>query len=93
MSGLPAWGVGALSALASQKVESVAASITEHPAVKALGLSDGQNIDIDTLYKALHEQAKKSDAVIDLNILGLRIGTVKLTAADVDALYREIRNA
>lgn len=93
VSGLPAWGIGALSVLVADKATNLISQFADQPMVKALGIVDGQNVDIDALYKAVYPQAQKQDASIDFKLLGLNVGTLKLTAADVDALYKEIKGA
>jgi len=92
--GLPRWGVGALMGIVFKKSDSIIAQLRNNKFVKALGIIDEQgNVDVDLIYSELKKQAVKEDAVIDLNVMGAPLGTLKLTAADVDALHQAIRNA
>jgi len=92
--GLPRWGVGAMLGIAFKKSESIIAQLRQNKFIQAMGLIDEQgNIDVDLIYNELKKQAVKTDATIDLKIMDVPLGTIKLTSADVDALYQAIRAA
>ena len=92
--GLPRWGVGAIMGIIFKKSENIIAQLRTNRFVQALGIIDEQgNVDIDLIYSELKKQAAKGDATIDLKILDLPLGTIKLTLADVETLYKAICNS
>ena len=86
---LKAWGFGAVSALVLSKASTMITALSENPIMKAFGIIDGEQIDIDSLYQTIRAQAEKSEAVVDLSIFG----TLKLNVSDVDRIYRLIQEA
>jgi hypothetical protein len=55
-----------------------------------LGIIDKDgNVDIETIYAELQNQASKTPAIIPIPM----IGEIRLTSEDVDSLYRYIMNA
>lgn len=84
-----AWAVGGLAGIAVKRADSLIAQYADNPAVKALGLVDGENIDVETIVDELRKQAQKNTATVDIPLLG----PITFTAADVDSLYRHIKGA
>lgn len=80
-----AWAVGATVAIAVKKAPAVLERLRAMPMVSALGLIDGEMIDVDTIYAALKDAASKAPtATIEIPL----IGSVTYSATDIDALYR-----
>ena len=93
-AGLPRWGVGAIMGIVFTKSENIITQLRNNRFIQALGIIDEKgNVDIDLIYGELKKQAVKEDAVIDLKIMDVPLGTIKLTLADVDALYKAICNS
>lgn len=82
-----AWALNILAGMASTKAEPIMRKLGEHPAIKMLGLIEGENVNIDALMPELRKQAQNSTATIDIPI----IGAYTIGVADVDALERYIR--
>lgn len=83
---LRGWMAGAAVALAMERGREIMAELIKNPMIKALGLVDGENIDVDALYRALIEQARKGSATVNIPLLG----PVTFKESDVEALYRYI---
>lgn len=89
LGGWQKWLVGAGAAILVNRMDNVMANMANMPIVKMMDIIHGDNIDIETVYEAVREQAKTTPAVIDVP----GVGTFKLGAADVDKLYRMIMEA
>lgn len=87
--GWQGWIVGGVSALALSKADDILKALSENSLVKALRVIDGEQIDIDSLYREIRVQAEKSNATIDLPL----VGSITLGVNDVDRLYRLIMEA
>lgn len=83
---LKGWIAGAVVALIMERGREITGELIKNPMVKALGLADGENIDVDALYRALIEQARKGAATVSIPLLG----PVTFRESDVEALYRYI---
>ena len=84
-----AWAVGGLAGIAVSRGDALITQYADNPVVKALGIIDGENIDVDIIIGELRKQAQKGAATIDVPI----VGPITFTAADVDSLYRHIKGA
>lgn len=84
-----AWALGGMAAIFAARAETAFAALRDNPALKALGLIDGETVDIDTIYAELLRQAQKGTATVELPI----IGAVTFSAADVESVYRHIKDA
>lgn len=81
-----AWLLGGMAGIAMNRAEQMFNSIRDNPIAAALGLVDGENVNVDILFGELRKQAQRGTATATLPI----IGPVTFTSADVDALYRYI---
>lgn len=84
-----AWAVGGLAGLAVSRADALIVQLAQNPVVQALGLIEGENVDVEAIVKELRKQASKSTATIDVPL----IGPVTFGVADVDSLYRHIMSA
>ena len=84
-----AWAVGGLVGIAVNRADALIVQLTQNPVVQALGLIDGENVDVETIIKELRKQASKGTATIEVPL----IGPVTFGVADVDSLYRHIMSA
>lgn len=84
-----AWVVGGAAGIAVSRADALISQYASNPLVKALGLIDGENIDVDAIIAELRKQAQRGPAVIDIPM----VGPVTFTAADVDSLHRHIMQA
>lgn len=84
-----AWAVGGAAGIAVSRAGSLIDQFAGNPAVKALGLIDGENIDVDTIIAELRRQAQRGTATVDIPL----IGPITFGPADVDSLYRHIMKA
>ena len=81
-----AWAVGGLAAIAANRGDALLTQYAEKPAVKALGLMDGEMIDVETIITELRRQASRGSATIYVPL----IGPITFGPADIDSLYRHI---
>ena len=82
-----AWLLGGMAGIAINRSEQMFQALRNNPVVVALGLVEGENINVDVLHSELKKQAQKGTATVTLPILG----PVTFSASDVDALFRYIR--
>lgn len=80
------WIAGAAAALMLERGKQAALEAMRAPTLKELGLVDGEDVDVDAIYSALLEQARKGSATATLPL----IGPVTFKESDVEALYRYI---
>ena len=70
------------------KANELIAYIATQPIIKALGVVDGNNIDVDVLYNAATEQIKRQGTVcFDIPL----IGRLTLEQGDIHELYESIK--
>lgn len=84
-----AWVVGGLSGIVMSRADGLITQYSSHPAVRALGLIDGENIDVDVIIAELRKQAQRGTATVDIPL----IGPVTFGPSDVDSLHRHIMSA
>ena len=82
-----AWVLRGAAGIASAKAEPLFRMLAGNPIATALGLIDGENVNVDAIMGELRKQAQSGTATIEIPILGPY--TVGL--ADVEALNRYIR--
>lgn len=82
-----AWALNVLAGVAAERAEALFGTISKQPVVSALGLIDGENINVDALINGLRKQAQTSTATLQIPILGAY--TIGLD--DVNALDRYVR--
>ena len=83
------WVCGVAAGIASTKTEEMMQTLRDNALAKALGIVDGDEIDVDII---LNELRKRSgEGPVDVSIP--MIGTIKLTSNDIDLLQKHIRNA
>ncbi|MBR4893719.1 MAG: hypothetical protein IKY53_00720 [Lachnospiraceae bacterium] len=87
--GWQSWVLGAFTGLVMSGADDFIRNLSKNPMLKALGIIDGEQIDVDKLYKQLRAQAEISTATIDLPLAG----SITLGVNDVDRLYRLIQEA
>jgi hypothetical protein len=83
-----AWAFGGMVGIALTRAEQVFNTLKNNPAMTALGLVEGENINVDLLFTELKKQAQKGSATATLPI----IGPVTFGTTDVDALFRYIHS-
>lgn len=81
-----AWLLGSIAGIAVSNAERLYMQYKDMPVLAALGLVDGENINIEAVYAELRKQAQRGAATVSLPI----VGAITFGAADVDALYRYI---
>ena len=78
---------GMILGVARSRADGIISELAKHPAVKMLGVMDGQKIDIDVLYQAAKEQMQKIGKLsLDIPM----IGSLTFDESDLDTLYRSI---
>lgn len=83
---MKAWALGTAVALAVKRGPKVFSEVRDNPVIKALGLVDGEMIDIEAIYPELLSQAQKHTATLDIPM----IGPVTYSTNDVESLYKLI---
>lgn len=87
MAGWQQWVAGAFVALVMSKADQIFEQFKNNPAILMLGvISENGEIDIDALHGAFRQQAKEP-VRIDLPM----IGSITLSAADIDSIYQYIK--
>lgn len=84
-----AWVIGGAAGIAVSRADAIIAQLAENHVVKAMGLIDGENIDVETVFAELRKQAQKAPATIAVPL----IGPITFGPTDVDSLYRHIMQA
>lgn len=89
ISGLEKVLVGTGIAMYIGKLDGIIANVADMPAVKALDIIRGENVDIDTVYTYLREELQKEGVVtLDLPVIKMR-----MNVDDLDKLVRKIKEA
>ena len=87
MSGLSRWVFGALGTGVVLKLDKLTDNVRSNPVVSSMGIIDDNNmVDVEMLYQLIMPQAEKCPAEISLP----GVGTVRITADDVQNLYTYI---
>lgn len=86
MTGVQRWILGTGAGIAASKGEKLFHTIKDHTLLKALDIVDGDNVNIELLYKELYKQASQGPIEIEIPMLG----TLKLDRSDVEKIYRNI---
>lgn len=84
-----AWALGTVTALAAARMDNVFSAVRDNAALKALGIIDGENVDVEGIFTELMRQAQKGSATVTLPLLG----AVTFGPNDVEAIYRDIMGA
>lgn len=82
-----AWALNILAGMASTKAETLMRELGKNSIITALGLIEGENVNVDALMGELRKQAQNSTATIDIPV----IGAYTIGINDVNALDRYIR--
>lgn len=83
------WVMGGAAELVASHADQYFRRIADNPMVRASGLIDGENVNVDAAIQLLRTQAQKGPAVLDLGWLG----SWTFNAADVETLARMIQGA
>lgn len=81
-----AWVVGGFAGIAVARADKIMTALGSNPAIVALGLAEGENIDVEAIIVELRKQAQKGTATVVVPL----IGPITFGPADVDSLYRHI---
>lgn len=82
-----AWMLNVVAGMAATRAEAMFGELAKNPALVALGIIEGENVNVDAIMAELRKQAQNSTATIQIPILG----PYTVGSADVDALNRYIR--
>lgn len=83
---LGAWGAAIIIGLIAKRVEQVYHTLADNPLIKALGVVDGEMIDIESIYAEALKASQKGSATVSLPA----IGPITFKTADVESAYRHI---
>lgn len=87
MTGINRWLVGGIAGIAILRAENIFNHLKDMPFIKMLDVVDENGmIDIDIIYNAFLEQARRGEAVIDMPM----VGQTKFNEHDIEMLYRYI---
>lgn len=81
-----AWLLGSMAGIAVSNGEKMFRQYKDMPILAALGIVDGENINIETIYTELRKQAQRGSATVTLPV----VGAVTFGPTDVDSMYRYI---
>lgn len=82
-----AWVLRGAAGIAAAKAEPLFRMLAGNPIVTALGLVEGENVNVDAIMGELRKQAQTGTATIDVPM----IGPYTIGVQDVDALNRYVR--
>lgn len=83
---LGAWGAAIIIGLIAKRVEQVYHTLADNPLIKALGVVDGEMIDIESIYAEALKASQKGSATVSLPA----IGPITFKTTDVESAYRHI---
>jgi hypothetical protein len=87
MTGISRWLVGGVAGIAILRAENIYNHLKDMPFIKMLDVVDENGmIDIDIIYNAFLDQARRGEAVIDMPM----VGQTKFNEHDIEMLYRYI---
>lgn len=90
MGGVQRWVFGTAAGVMAKRADSVVQALMTSPIPRMFGLVNDEGLlDLDLVYGELSKQAGKTPAVIPIPMLG----ELRLSAQDVDSLYRHILSA
>ena len=81
-----AWGIGIALGLIAKRADNVFAAIKNNALLTAMGLIDGDMVDIEAVYTEALRMARKGSATVNIPI----IGVVTFKESDVESIYRHI---
>lgn len=81
-----AWVIGGAVGLAAARADALIGQLASNPMVAALGVIEGENIDVDAVYTELLKQAQKGSMTVEMPV----VGPITFGVADVESLYRHI---
>ena len=82
-----AWILRGAAGIAAAKAEPLFRKLAGHPIITALGLIDGENVNVDVIMGELRKQAQIGPATIDIPM----IGPYTVGLADIESLNRYVR--
>lgn len=82
-----AWALNIFAGMAATRSEAMFGELAKHPAIAALGIIDGENVNVDAIITEMRKQAQNSTATIEIPVLG----AYTIGISDVNALERYIR--
>lgn len=80
------WLAGVAGGVIASRAGEMIKGLAQSPAIKTMGIMDGDMVDVELLYHELLKQAQKTPATLDVPLLG----PVTFSADDVEKLYRYI---
>lgn len=83
------WIFTAAADIALANAQKVMESLANNEMLIRLGIVEGEMINVDALYTAIHKRAQESTALLDLKWLG----SLTLDVNDVERMYQYIREA
>lgn len=87
MSGsLKAWGIGIVAGIVGSRADKVFAALRNNATLTALGVIDGEKVDIESVYKEALRVSQRGSATANIPM----IGAVTFSTADIESLYRYI---
>lgn len=90
VTGIEKWLIGASLSMLLDKGTEVFNELKQNPFIKTMEIIDSNDqIDIDRLYSALIEQARKSAVTFKMPL----VGSVTLKSEDLEKIYSEIKGA
>lgn len=87
MSGsLKGWGIGIAAGVIGSRADKAFTALRDNAALTALGLIDGEMVDIEAVYREALRVSQRSSATVNIPM----IGAVTFGSGDVESLYRYI---
>lgn len=83
---LGAWGASIVIGLAAKRIEQVYHDLVNNAMIKALGVTDGEMINVEAIYAEALKAAQKGSATVAMPF----VGPVTFKVTDVEAAYRYI---
>ena len=84
-----AWVIGGAAGLVAARADRLFGELAANPMIAALGLIEGENIDVEAIYAEMLKQAQRGSMTLEVPF----VGPVTFGAGDVESLYRHIVGA
>ena len=86
---LKGWSAGAAVAMLADRADAYVRGLLDNEMARTFRLVDGENVDVDAVYRYVLPQARKGSATVAIPFMG----AVTFSEADVEAAYRYIKGA
>ena len=84
-----AWALGSAAGIMASKADRMIDVLAKNPIIAAMGLIEGENVDVESIFAELRKQAQRGNATLEIPL----IGPIVFGVNDVESLYKHIMGA